>query len=85
MKIIPFGSNILIKPTERKQVLLSEQNSLCEYGTVVAIGDEVQKIKVGDILGYTIWGVNRLEIDDTKHYFIPEDSKFILGFIRMQE
>jgi co-chaperonin GroES (HSP10) len=79
--IKPFGDNILVKPVEKKSILMSDMNSLCEYGEVIAIGDEVKHIKVGDMIGYTIWGVNKLQIDEQTHYFIPEDSRFILGTI----
>ena len=82
--ITPFGNQILVKPVEKKQILVSEQRSLCEYGTAVAVGDEVKKIKVGDTIGYVIWGINSLDIDGTKHYFIPEDPRFILGTIALQ-
>jgi co-chaperonin GroES (HSP10) len=81
MEIKPFGKNILVKPIEKKQILVSSQPSLCEYGTVIAIGDEVTKIKVGDTIGYTVWGVNSLEIENEKHYFIPESGEFILGVL----
>lgn len=80
-KIKPFGNQILVKPREKKQVL--GQKPLCEYGDVLDIGDLVQHIKVGDVIGYTIWGVNSLEINGNKHYFIPEDSRFVLGTIEL--
>lgn len=83
MNIKPFGNNILVKPTEKKQVLVSDRASLCEYGEVIAVGDDVTKIKVGETIGYTVFGVNSLEINDTKHYFIPETAEFILGTIEM--
>ena len=83
--IKPFGNQILVKPVEKKQILVSDKASLCEYGEVIAIGEDVKKIKVGDMIGYTVWGINRLEINDNKHYFIPEDSRFILGTIGMPE
>ena len=79
MKIIPYGNNILVKPIEKKQVLVSQSKTLCEYGEVVAIGSDVQFVKVGDVIGYTIWGLNSLEIDNEKHYFVQEQSEFILG------
>lgn len=81
--ITPFGNQILIEPYTKKQVLVSDTGTLCEYGTVIAIGDEVQKVKVGDVLGYTIWGINALQINDKKYYFIPEDGRFILGTLRL--
>lgn len=81
--IQPFGNNILVKPHEHNTILKSTEGSLCDYGEVVAIGDDVQKIKVGDIIGFTVFGINSLEIDGKKHYFIPEMSEFILGTIKM--
>ncbi len=82
--IKPFGNNILVKPTEKKQTLVSSQKSLCEYGEVIAIGDEVTRIKVGDVIGYTVFGINSLEVNDTKHYLVPETSEFVLAKIEMQ-
>lgn len=82
-KILPFGINILIKPREDKGVLRTEEGSLCEYGDVLAVGDKVEGIKVGDILAYTKWGCKSVIIEDEKHYFIPLDDRFILGTITM--
>lgn len=79
--IIPFGKNILIQPAARTQVLVTDQGSLCEYGKVVAIGDDVTKIKVGDTIGFLVWGIQKLDIRDTIYYFVPENSDFILGTI----
>lgn len=84
MKIKPFGQNILVKPTEKKQILVSDQGSLCEYGEVIAVGDDVQKVKVGETIGYLVWGISSLEIDGTKHYFVPETSEFILGTLELE-
>ncbi len=83
INIKPFGSNILVKPTKKKQVVVSDSGTLCEYGEVLAIGDEVQKIKVGDIIGFLIWGINSLQIENEKYYFIGETSDFILGTFKM--
>ena len=79
----PLFNNILVKPIERKSVIVSQNKSFCDYGEVIAVGDEVQKVKVGWIIGYTVWGINHLEIDGKKHYLVPEDSRFILGKITM--
>ncbi len=81
MEIKPFGFNILVKPTEKKQTSYADQKSLCEYGEVIAVGDEVTRIKVGDTIGYTVFGVNHLQVEDQKYYFIPETSEFVLGTI----
>lgn len=76
--IKPFGTRILIKPEEKKTVLVSDKGSLCEYGTVLAVGDEVKKVKVGDVVGFLVWGVESLEIDGIKSYFVDETSDFVL-------
>jgi co-chaperonin GroES (HSP10) len=78
--ITPFGTNILVKPTEQVTVLTTGP-SLCEYGEVLAVGDKVQNVKVGQKIGFVIWGINSLEIEGVKHYFVNESSDFILGII----
>ena len=47
--IKPFGNQILVEPVEQKQVLVSQQKSLCEYGKVLAVGSDVKHVKVGDL------------------------------------
>lgn len=85
MKIEPLFDQILIKPVEEAGILVAEQRPLCEYGEVLSIGDEVQKVKVGDILAFTKWGTNSVEINGTKHYFLKEDSAFILGRVFLEK
>jgi len=78
-KVQPFGNNILVKPSEVKHSLVNQEKSLCEFGLVLAVGDEVKKIKVGQTIGYTVFGINSLSVDNDKFYFVPETSEFILG------
>lgn len=79
--IKPFGRQILIKPQEKEQVLVSEQGTLCEYGIVQAIGSQVKEIKVGDNLGFLVWGVNKLIVGEETFYFLLETDDFLLGTI----
>lgn len=79
--IKPLFSQLQIEPVEKKQTLVSEEPSLCEYGKVVAIGPDVKCVKVGDTVGFLVWGVNHLEIEGKKYYFVDEDRRFILGVI----
>ncbi len=83
MKITPFGNNILVKPIEKKQILVADKNSLCEYGEIIEVGSQVVYLKKGQIIGYTVWGINSLDIENERCYFIPETSEFILGTIEM--
>lgn len=75
----PLFNNILIQPTEVSTILRSSEGSLCEYGEVVSVGDDVKVVKVGDVIGFTIWGVKKLEKEGVKYYIVPEDGRFILG------
>lgn len=78
MNIKPFGNRILIKPVEKQQVLVSDDGTLNEYGEVVAVGNKVQEIKIGDRVGFSVFGVEKLVIDEQKYYFLQEDSEFLL-------
>lgn len=80
-KIEPFGRRILVRPVEKQQVLLADDGMLNEYGEVIAVGDEVKKIKVGDNIGFSVFGVEKLVIGEEKFYFIKEDDDFLLGTI----
>ena len=82
----PFGNNIWVKPIEKEQVLVSDRRTLCEYGEVMGVGKDVQEIKVGDIIAYTIWGLNSIDIDEkTRFYIVAEDSSFILAKLILSE
>ena len=76
--IKPFGNYLLIKPVEKQQVLVSDEGLLSEYGEVIAIGDEVTKITVGQKVGFSVFGVEKLVIDEQKYYFIRESAEFLL-------
>lgn len=81
MTIKPFGDRILVKPIVRQQVLVSDDGNLNEYGEVIAIGDNVEIIKVGDKIGFSVFGIEKLVIEDEKFYFIQESPEFLLGTI----
>ena len=82
-KIIPFGKNIYVQPLVKEQVLVSDDEVLCTYGTVISIGENVKTIKVGDIIGYDKFGVKDIEVNSVKNYLIPEDSDFLLCTIEL--
>lgn len=80
--IIPFGKRILVKPEEKKQVLVADDGMLNEYGEVVAVGNEVKQVKVGDKVGFSVFGVEKLVIGEEKFYFVKEDDEFLLGWLQ---
>lgn len=78
--IKPFGNNILVKPASKLQIAsTSGTGSLCEYGEVVEVGQDVVYLQKGDTIGFVPWGIKELDYLGTTYYFVPEDSKFILG------
>ena len=83
MIIQPLNNQIVVKPTEKKQVLVSDNKNLCLYGEVLFIGPDVSKIAVGDTIIYEMWGLKSPEINDEKVHFIREDSEFLLGKLIM--
>lgn len=81
MTIKPFGNQILIRPIEQKTLILAEKKTLNEYGEVLAVGEACKRIKVGDKVFFTMWGLNSVEVDGERHYFVQEHSDFLLGTI----
>lgn len=79
--IKPYGRNMWIEPVVKSQVLVADKVSLCEYGEVMAIGKDVKDTKVGDMVGFKVWGVTELEVDGKKYFFVPESDDFLLGTI----
>lgn len=80
MKILPIDKQILIKPITNKGIL---GDVSCRYGTVVAVGDGVTKIKVGNTIGYEAYGLKELMVDKEELVFISEDSDFLLCIIEL--
>ncbi len=74
----PFGRRVLVKPHQQETVL-KDDSALSEYGEVIAIGPEVKTIEVGDVIGFSVFGVEKLIIGEEKHYFILESDDFILA------
>jgi len=81
MTIQPLFDQILIKPVEDTGILHGDNVLICEYGEIVALGEEVTNVKVGDTLAFVKWGTNDVEINGTKHYFIKNEGQFVLGKI----
>lgn len=81
-----YKSNIIIQPVEKNKII-GDTSSKYLYGIVLAVGSEVSKeIDVGDTLGYTQWGTNKIVMADGKeHYFIQDNADFILGILKKDE
>lgn len=79
MKVKPLFNQILVNPVQESTTLLTPEAVFLNYGEVTAIGEDVTRVKVGDKICFTIWGLNHVEIEGVKHYLVPEDRQFLLG------
>lgn len=80
-KYKPYGKNILIKPTSKDKVI-GDSSKFYLFGEVLDVGSEVKKIKKGDTIGHTLWGLNKIvEANGIEHFFVQDNDDFILGII----
>lgn len=63
-----------MKPEAQQQVLASNDGVLSEYGIVTQIGAKVQDVKVGDKVGFSVFGIEKLILNEEKHYLIRETN-----------
>jgi co-chaperonin GroES (HSP10) len=77
----PFGRRIQVRPEQQRSVIATPDANLVERATVLAVGDEVRKIAVGDTVLFTSFGVDSVDLDGERHYFLMEDDAFILATI----
>lgn len=81
MKLIPTGDKVVIRtPTqpENKAGIILHQSSQERplQGTVIAIGPAVEDIKVGDLVAYTRFAPNEIEIDG-ETLFVMEEKQIL--------
>lgn len=80
-----YGRNIIVEPENKKKVI-GDTSMYHLFGKVLSVGESVTRIEVGDMIGFTMWGVNELiEADGKKHFFIQDNEDFILGIIKAKD
>lgn len=75
----PFGKRIQVKPEQASGVIQTAERNLIEKATVLGVGEDVKRVKVGDTLLFTSFGVDSVDIAGERHYFLLEDDAFILA------
>lgn len=75
----PFGKRIHIKPEEENTFIKSSDNTKIVRGVAVAVGPECTSVKAGDKVIFTAWGVDEVNINGEKLYFLIESDEFILA------
>ncbi len=82
MEFKAFGTNIKVLPKDKIKYV-GDSSKYYLYGEVIDVGSEVKNLKIGDQIGFTLWGLREILLEDgSKQYFIKEDPNFILGVIK---
>jgi hypothetical protein len=77
----PFGRNILFSPRSKEKII-GDTSKFFLLGEVIAVGEDVTKIKKGDCIGFTQWAVNKIVMPDgQERFFCKENDDFILGVL----
>lgn len=77
--MIPFGRRIHVRPEQKEGVIRTPDSNLVERATVIAVGSGVKSVKAGDRLLFTSFGVDSVDVNGTREYFLMEDDAFILA------
>lgn len=82
MQFIPYKNKILIKPIEKKDIIPdADEVKFYEKGEVLAVGEEVTWLKIGDtvfFVSHGCWSTPEDE-DGIKHFVVTDHPSFILG------
>lgn len=72
--LTPIAKRLLIKPVEAKHGTLLLTNQKPTQFTVIALGDEVTKVKVGNIIYLEKHFGVEIEHESVKYFVIDENS-----------
>jgi hypothetical protein len=82
MKFIPFSDCVEIEPIVSDNPILSDEKKFVEGGKVIALGEDIWQLKVGDIVFFRPHGAFETpEYEGKKHYVVKVHEEFILGKI----
>lgn len=83
MIINPYKSKIQVELEVPKvgSLDLSSKPSAIEIGKVIAIGEEVDKIKVGDTIFFKAWQLDIIAYEGINYYFLDANSEGICAII----
>lgn len=87
-KIMPLGNNVVIEPKKEEVkskggIILPDtaNKEQSQIGKVIAVGPDVKKeLKSGDVVLYDKYGLEEVEIEETKYVIGPKNK--ILGIIK---
>lgn len=68
-----------MKPEKQDTVIQTADTNLVERAEVIGIGEDVTTVSIGDRLLFTSFGVDSVDVNGERHYFLLEDDAFILA------
>lgn len=83
MKLKPLPDEVQIEIDEAKAGALHMDSltTAVEFGKVVAVGEYVDHVKVGQRVAFKAWAVDIVNIEDKKYYFINMETNGIKATI----
>ena len=78
-KIQPLGKIILIAPIHTESKFITDDKSITSKVKVMAIGNEVTSVKVGDTIIANYWGTDTVEVDGETYHFVKDSDDYILA------
>lgn len=80
--IQPLGTRVLVNPeiTDGEQIIAgiiipdSASKEKPESGSVVAVGEGVKHVAIGDKVLFSKYGFDEVKLEDEEYYIIKEDS-----------
>jgi len=83
MKFVPFTHQVEIEPIKKKETILSDGKSkFLDAGKVIAVGDGVTFVKVGDIIHFEPFGCSKtakVDGDGNEHYVVLINEHVVRG------
>lgn len=77
MNILPNKNQIYIEPIKEEQILKKpSDDSITEKGKIVAVGENIQDFKAGDVVLFNAFLANKVEIKGDSYYFVTESDIF---------
>ena len=83
MKVEPLSGIVQLKIEEAKagNLITSSKESAIEFAEVMAIGEGVNTLKVGDKVFVKAWGIDIVTYNEERFYFCNLETKAILAIV----
>lgn len=84
MDIHPLKDIIQLDIQEARAGVLdtSGRPSAVEYANVIAVGEGVTQVKLGDSVFVKSWGIDIVTHEDKKYYFVSQDTKALMAIVK---